>query len=63
MKNNKLKIEDLKVKSFVTSMKDDQVETVKGGLLSIGNNCTLDDGGCDDYNRTKGLFCNDHIVH
>ena len=31
MKSNKLRIENLKVQSFVTSMQDESVKTIKGG--------------------------------
>ncbi len=40
MKNKNLKISDLKVKSFITTMENEEVNTVKGGLFSIGHRCS-----------------------
>jgi len=60
MKKEKLKINKLKVQSFVTSVELAETKTVKGGLLSIGDNCTLPDNGCNTTGgrcQTDGLFC------
>lgn len=59
----KLKIEQLKVKSFVTDLqKDGAEETVKGGkpgFLSIGKFCTQMEGGGCKHGYSYGIFCND----
>lgn len=39
MKTNKLKLNDLKVKSFVTDMVKNEVETIKGGIVLLAD-CT-----------------------
>ncbi|MGB3466792.1 MAG: pinensin family lanthipeptide [Cyclobacteriaceae bacterium] len=62
MKNKKLSIEDLKVKSFVTSVDETNAETIKGGLLSIGVHCTHYHNGCqgEDTKKkcpTEAVFC------
>jgi len=45
MKKSKLKIENLKVQSFVTTMEVGKVNTVKGGLTcQTVCNCNGDDG-------------------
>lgn len=70
MKNQKLKIKDLQVKSFVTTIEEKTADTVKGGLLSIGVHCTHAHNGCDGKDTeskcpTKALFCetNGHGPH
>lgn len=56
MKNKKLNLNALKVKSFVTNIKDDNVNTIKGG--SGINTCTPE---CDPPELTKTgcsfLYC------
>jgi hypothetical protein len=67
MKNKKLNLEDLKVKSFVTEIQDEMSETAKGGF-SDGTPCNTQEpefcnwtynawcysgGTCD----TGGAFC------
>ncbi|UII30234.1 pinensin family lanthipeptide [Fulvivirga ulvae] len=46
MKKKKLKIEELKVQSFVTQDLDDSAHTIKGGYLTYG--CTAGWAGCPD---------------
>ena len=53
MKNQKLQIADLKVKSFTTTQEEKNAATVKGGAAAIGSywncsyyNCTYYWGGC-----------------
>ncbi|UII21880.1 pinensin family lanthipeptide [Fulvivirga ligni] len=44
MKSKKLKIENLKVKSFITEDLKDEAETIKGGYVTYG--CTDGWAGC-----------------
>ena len=61
MKNKqKLTLNDLKVHSFKTAVASDQVLTIKGGLLSIGYNCTHKERGCFGTEHTDALFCGIH---
>ena len=40
--NKKMKIEDLKIQSFVTSLGDTNANTVKGGMaITYPDNCTV----------------------
>ncbi len=65
MKNNKLKIGELKVESFVTSIEENYIKTLKGGFSSIGlyfSHAPYHDGckgfiGNTKDNHTKGIFC------
>jgi len=50
MKNKKLKLADLKVKSFVTERSEEKVNTLKGGARSIGKSQI----GCGP---TPGTWC------
>ena len=43
MKKKTLKLNDLRVKSFVTNLSDSSVQTVKGGIPPYS-----DKGGCDE---------------
>ena len=47
MKNNKLNLQNLKVKSFVTDFKNEEQLTIKGGLKTDEFLCTI-------------LICNGH---
>ena len=42
MKKNKLSLENLEVKSFVTSLNGSNSETIKGGLSLEGSDCNND---------------------
>jgi len=55
MKNKKLDIKTLEVKSFVTSYDSEESNTVKGGILSIGRGCSWT---CRGTRHTDALFCN-----
>ncbi len=59
----KLKIDELKVKSFITELDSSlEVDTVKGGkpgFLSIGKECTQ--GGCK-HGNSYGIFCKKPIT-
>ncbi|ELR73065.1 hypothetical protein C900_00145 [Fulvivirga imtechensis AK7] len=47
MKNKKLKLDELKVKSFVTQTSDQNYETIKGGGDSRFDACPSAPVGCD----------------
>ncbi|ELR68529.1 hypothetical protein C900_00270 [Fulvivirga imtechensis AK7] len=51
----KLKLNDLKVKSFVTDAEDFNSQTIRGGGLSAGF-CTYDD--CKSYLASNCSDCN-----
>ena len=53
MKKKKITLNKITVKSFVTEMDESQVNTVKGGFLSIWN-CG---GGGKDTNQTDCAAC------
>ena len=55
MSKNKLNLSSLKVKSFVTDLKNDHSETIKGGggFLSIFG-CNSCGGTCDCSNGCRG---------
>ncbi|MEL6560790.1 MAG: pinensin family lanthipeptide [Bacteroidota bacterium] len=55
MKKKHLKIADLEIKSFVTSMKDETADTVKGGDSVFG--------GCDTVNgfNRQPVICQNTI--
>jgi len=62
MKNKKLNLKELKVKSFVTSMENDTPDTVKGGgkvPYTIGTCWTRDPQDCPprDTNQTQCMEC------
>lgn len=59
MKKEKLNLGELKVKSFTTSFETEEMKTVKGGLTSIGRECTQLNECWDNGKYTKPLFCAD----
>jgi hypothetical protein len=50
----KLKINDLKVQSFITELGKDDSKTVQGGIITNNPNCTFN-GACAN---TRANFCN-----
>ena len=46
MKKKKLNLENLKVQSFVTSLKEENPNTVKGGTASVPAMCDTDNPAC-----------------
>ena len=58
MKNKKIKLSELKVKSFITELDKSSENTVVGrGLLSLGKWCTNNPDCFAEEKETKGLFC------
>ena len=49
----KLKLNDLKVQSFITELEKDAANTVQGGNITNNPNCTFN-GACN----TRANFCN-----
>ena len=63
MKNRKLNLNSIKVKSFVTDMETENSETINGGgtpgVSSTWNIYTLMQFGCGIYNASRGgITCN-----
>jgi len=56
MKSKKLNLGQLKIKSFITNLDTKSEETVKGGFLSIGRECS-NLNLCPNGNHTRPLFC------
>ena len=56
-KNIKLSLNDLKVKSFVTSLKEDEINVLKAGARAgaTGHNCMSDDIACGSLNPCEPL--------
>ncbi len=62
MKKTRLKLEDLKVQSFVTSLNDDEKMKLKGGLentAGCSNECGGGGGGGGGGTQTYGCGCSD----
>ncbi|MFA0963538.1 pinensin family lanthipeptide [Roseivirga sp. BDSF3-8] len=56
-KNTKLKLEDLQVESFTTSLEEKKDATIKGGLEPITSGVLLTRDGCQTGNHT----CPSHL--
>ncbi|MGB3465045.1 MAG: pinensin family lanthipeptide [Cyclobacteriaceae bacterium] len=59
MKKADFKLTSLTVKSFVTELPQGATETVKGGFLSIGRECTQLNNCPMADRHTNGIFCAD----
>ncbi len=58
MKKSKLSLKSLKVQSFVTDMNDENVNTVKGGMGTIGSIILCAQSRNGNCNRTDAIDCN-----
>ncbi|MEO5644477.1 MAG: pinensin family lanthipeptide [Bacteroidia bacterium] len=64
MEKKSLKLNDLKVQSFVTSLNDEQINTLKGGNgnsdkpdTSVAILCHTNQRGCHQSSCSSGNFC------
>ncbi|MGB3467885.1 MAG: pinensin family lanthipeptide [Cyclobacteriaceae bacterium] len=62
MKKKNLKISDLKIQSFVTSMEDESGETVKGGYRSNFGGCDTVDGSFNGPAICQNTICPDRSI-
>lgn len=59
MKKKNLKISDLKIQSFVTTVDEDKVNTVKGGFGSEWGGCETRDGSFNGPAICQDTICPD----
>ncbi|MGB3464974.1 MAG: pinensin family lanthipeptide [Cyclobacteriaceae bacterium] len=56
--SKKIKLDQLKVKSFVTKTEPVNAETIKGGYISFGDPCTTNEPEFCNWTRNRWCYSN-----